>query len=75
MQANIFAFTAADEKYPAYICVSDADGELVITLRGPRPGNTTPLMSPGETASMSLPREEVNKLRCALDQWLDQPAR
>jgi len=75
MQANIFAFTAADEKYAAYMCVSNADGELVITVRGPKPGSTSPLMSPGETASMSLTSEEVNKLRCALDQWLDQPAR
>ena len=48
MQANIFAFTASDEKYPAYICVSDADGELVITVRGQKPGSTTPLTSPGE---------------------------
>lgn len=63
MGGCVFAWTSTENYvyYPPYLNVSVVDGEIVFTVRSPECVD-----GPGETARLSLPREQVVELRSKL---------
>lgn len=62
MQRNIYAYTPPDSPYPEYLSVNENEGRIEVTVRSP----CTDGVAEGQTASMALPRSEVEVLRRAL---------
>jgi len=64
----LFAYTAPGAGYPEYVNLSVVDGEIKVTVRGPKkpPTDAITVEQPGDTSAMTLPREQAVELYRAL---------
>jgi hypothetical protein len=71
-QTSVFAYTAPGSEYPEYLSVNLNEGAVEITVRGPKQPASRPVqwVSSGASATMTLPRNEIEELHAALGRFL-----